>query len=394
MDFLGYRVHSLRFLFMPSFYAVAKGRIPGIYETWCEAEKQVKQYPGAIHKKFKNREEAFSFLSDSPPTTHHLSLSIAPMQPETFGKDIRTNHVRTRMKQQDETFIGMSQWNKADPILVDIHDDVPMNAILCDGKLQYLYAEISDDLLKQRLVNAKSTLQQKLLKTSKQRKKAALIQNVLSQYHAFKKRMSEAPDLLEIAFTDGACTSNGKLGAKASIGVYWETLDMLQSNSRPTTNTAKPLTSKFKEMIEEPFDHKSCKLIGKQTNNRAELTAIYAALRSSTTRTKSLLVCTDSSYAIKCLTDYMPKWRRNGWKRSLSTKEKYERTDPYKLFLKPDSTETDTSADVLNMDILLAIDYLRKKKEALGLQVHFLHIPSHCGIEGNELADSLASLAL
>ena len=40
------------------FYAVAKGRAPGIYESWSECEKQILKFSGAIHKSFKTRAEA------------------------------------------------------------------------------------------------------------------------------------------------------------------------------------------------------------------------------------------------------------------------------------------------------------------------------------------------
>ena len=32
------------------YYAVRKGRIPGIYRTWSECQKQVTGYPGAVFK--------------------------------------------------------------------------------------------------------------------------------------------------------------------------------------------------------------------------------------------------------------------------------------------------------------------------------------------------------
>nr|XP_036234164.1 ribonuclease H1-like [Bactrocera oleae] len=44
------------------FYAVAKGRKEGIYTTWAECEQQVKQFSGAIFKKFPSLSEATDFL--------------------------------------------------------------------------------------------------------------------------------------------------------------------------------------------------------------------------------------------------------------------------------------------------------------------------------------------
>lgn len=45
------------------YYAVRKGKIPGIYESWGEAETQVKGYSGAEYKSFKTLEEADIFMS-------------------------------------------------------------------------------------------------------------------------------------------------------------------------------------------------------------------------------------------------------------------------------------------------------------------------------------------
>ena len=44
------------------YYAVRKGRVPGIYRTWSECQKQVTGYPGAVFKGFVTEEEAQSFL--------------------------------------------------------------------------------------------------------------------------------------------------------------------------------------------------------------------------------------------------------------------------------------------------------------------------------------------
>lgn len=46
------------------YYAVKKGREPGIYESWDECKKIVMGYSGAIYKKFKNKDEALNFIND------------------------------------------------------------------------------------------------------------------------------------------------------------------------------------------------------------------------------------------------------------------------------------------------------------------------------------------
>lgn len=44
------------------YYAVRKGKTPGIYETWGKCEEQVKGYKGAEYKKFSTYEEALTFI--------------------------------------------------------------------------------------------------------------------------------------------------------------------------------------------------------------------------------------------------------------------------------------------------------------------------------------------
>lgn len=56
-----------------------------------------------------------------------------------------------------------------------------------------------------------------------------------------------------VVYTDGACSSNGRTGAAAGIGVYW--------GEEHVDNISEPL------------------LNGPPTNNRAELTAVIKAIQ-------------------------------------------------------------------------------------------------------------------
>lgn len=48
------------------FYAVKKGRQPGIYTNWPEAQKQVQGFSGAQYKSFTSQEEAVVYMEDKP----------------------------------------------------------------------------------------------------------------------------------------------------------------------------------------------------------------------------------------------------------------------------------------------------------------------------------------
>ena len=46
------------------FYAVKKGKKPGIYKSWDECKAQVDGYSGAVYKSFKILSEAEDFIND------------------------------------------------------------------------------------------------------------------------------------------------------------------------------------------------------------------------------------------------------------------------------------------------------------------------------------------
>ena len=71
------------------FYAVRKGRHPGIYTTWSDCEAQVKGFPGAIYKAFPTKAQALAFAGECLPNVTILppltSLPPADVLPTTDG---------------------------------------------------------------------------------------------------------------------------------------------------------------------------------------------------------------------------------------------------------------------------------------------------------------------
>ena len=59
---------------MAKYYAVKKGRIPGVYHTWDECKKQVDGYSGAVYKSFSSLHEANDFLIEKSKTVFHNGL--------------------------------------------------------------------------------------------------------------------------------------------------------------------------------------------------------------------------------------------------------------------------------------------------------------------------------
>lgn len=72
---------------MKYFYAVQKGRHPGVYENWSDCQREVTGAAGAVFKKFKTRAEAEAFVKadgydmelpfDEPEASNRSSVSAS-----------------------------------------------------------------------------------------------------------------------------------------------------------------------------------------------------------------------------------------------------------------------------------------------------------------------------
>ncbi len=89
-------------------------------------------------------------------------------------------------------------------------------------------------------------------------------------------------------FTDGACRGNPGPGGWAAL-LRYGTSDRVVTGAEPET-----------------------------TNNRMELLAAIEALECLT-RPCRVVLCTDSQYLRQGITEWMPRWRRNGWRTSRKT---------------------------------------------------------------------------
>jgi ribonuclease HI len=144
-----------------------------------------------------------------------------------------------------------------------------------------------------------------------------------------------------IIYTDGACKNNGSKNAKAGIGVYFSKRNNIKIND---------ISKKL--------------LCDKPTNNKAELTAILAALEKCYEKDikQNIIIYTDSDYCIKCITCWYPEW------------------------IKQPNFNKKKNIDILNK----IFKYYNENK------VKLIHIRSHTGLQdehsiGNESADKLAT---
>lgn len=102
----------------------------------------------------------------------------------------------------------------------------------------------------------------------------------------------------------------------------------------------------------------------RQTNQRAELTAISRALEI-VPRNRHVVIITDSRYAIDCVTTWYINWRKNGWK-------------------------TSAGKAVENKDLVESILVKMEERNKLQVQTDFEWIKGHANHPGNVEADRLA----
>ncbi|KAJ2170981.1 hypothetical protein GGF45_005120 [Coemansia sp. RSA 551] len=137
-------------------------------------------------------------------------------------------------------------------------------------------------------------------------------------------------------YTDGACSSNGRQGSQAGIGVWYGNGD--------SRNVSRPLAGSH------------------HTNQRAELAAMNEAIRGSNPN-QPLTIHSDSSYGIQAMTNWGSKWEQNGYR-------------------------TSSGGEVKNQDLIREGRDLMSSRNA---PVSFQHVSGHSGSYGNDQADSLAN---
>src|SRR5207302_1258832 len=98
------------------------------------------------------------------------------------------------------------------------------------------------------------------------------------------------------------------------------------------------------------------------TNNRMELLAAISALEKTAARPEPVVVCTDSTYMISGVTQWLPAWKRRGWLSS-------------------------TGDPVLNRDLWERLDALAR---ALAGRLSWRYVRGHSGHGGNERCDEIA----
>ncbi|XP_063296954.1 ribonuclease H1-like [Pelobates fuscus] len=258
------------------FYAVKRGRTPGVYNTWDECKAQVDRFPSARYKKFAAENEAWEFVRNTEEA-QTLNTDDGCGKPTSSPAKSSESHSKRPYKR-------------------------PLNPPLSSSE------------------------------TGQPAKRTKLID--ISSLPSLNNGTFNYMGDFTVVYTDGCCSRNGRLKARAGIGVYW--------------GPNHPLN------VAERLD-------GRQTNQRAEILAACKAIEVAKSQNITKLVLyTDSMFTINGITKWINSWKSKNWKLS-------------------------TGQNVINRE-----DFEKLDKLIEGIDIKWMHIPGHAGFSGNEAADRLA----
>lgn len=86
-----------------NYYAVAVGRVPGIYETWSDVQDMTRGYAGAIHKGFPTLQDAETWLSEYTDSMNTLAVD-SMLTVESLSED--QQKVLRAIDQGDNVFMS------------------------------------------------------------------------------------------------------------------------------------------------------------------------------------------------------------------------------------------------------------------------------------------------
>lgn len=272
-----------------AFYAVQKGRQKGVYTSWTECEVQVKGFAGSVFKRFGSRAEAQAF---SQAGNGYNGSAGGPASTLDAPSGSNYKQARRARSAQKATSNGV----RPAPNL------------------------------------AQTSASAKTLRHAVPNQPSPQLPSVFP---------SASADQI-IAYCDGSSIGNGKQGARAGWGVYFENPHMQHMNE-------------------------SRRLPGElQTNNRAELMAlirgIHLCYQVPGNKGRQLLLLTDSQYSMDCVEKWIKAWKKSQWK-------------------------TKNGTDVSNRDLIEILDSELQKYYP---RPKLVKVKGHSGIEGNDIVDRMA----
>ncbi|XP_011308875.1 ribonuclease H1 [Fopius arisanus] len=242
----------------PAYYAVAKGRIPGIYDNWIDTKQQVFKFSYCDFRKFFCWDDCFMYLR------------------------------RKGLTEGDFEFVcGRTHKEKHNP-----HQKFYTVAVGRRPGIYTLWANCQHEILG--YPGADWKIFECKLDAKKYMKRRGH-----KEYYKENARV-EVPHPLEIVtckkdkegrakvYVDGSATKNGLPGATAGIGVWWG--------------------------VDHPLNLSAPVEGHKATNIVAEIQAVTAACRIAIEfKIQKLRIFTNSEYLIKCMNEWWDNWVSNGF---------------------------------------------------------------------------------
>jgi ribonuclease HI len=292
------------------YYGVAIGHVPGVYTDWPSTQAQIKGCSGGLQQSFATREEAQAFVNEHR-RDHSVPISLRGDLSEASSAVGQGCKVSDTVSKKQKRNSGLAA------------------AVVTNGDVEYEpgmgpLPEGAED-------GFDRTLKMDL-------ESGAIRHKTEAELSGTKKQPTGDFTGQIVVYTDGSSLGNGQSGAVAGVGVYFGANDK--------RNVSEPLRG------------------SKQTNQRAELTAVARAL-DHVPIDRDVLIVTDSYYAIRCITEWSPKWLKNGWKNS-------------------------AGKDVENRDLVEPIVSRVCEREVCKAKTKFKWIKGHANDPGNVAADQLA----
>lgn len=292
------------------YYGVAVGHVPGVYTDYTAVQAQLKGALGGKHKAFATQAEAQAYVDESRCDKNAaIGLRDDPSGPTLATTHHSQNCGTSPKKQKTESALPRSVLANGDATYEPGLGPLPPDAE--DGFDRTLILDTETGFIR-----AKTEQEQQAMKPQPTGDFTGPI----------------------VVYTDGSSLGNGRTNAVAGVGVYF--------GPRDPRNISEPLRGE------------------RQTNQRAELTAVARAL-DNVPIDRSAEIVTDSNYAIKCLTEWFQKWEKTAWRNSVG---------------KP----------VENRDLIEPIIARIRERDCCKAKTTFRWVKGHANDPGNSAADELA----
>lgn len=217
--------------------------------TWGDCEAQVKGFKGARYKKFDSMAAADNFISVEGGATAYSNAAHAMPKQNYYSNNSRSNTTKSNLNKRSYSTSTKQNRNKN----YGPNDDSDYGYI--------------DKIIERSAPNPQRKTQ--LIEPPQPKRRR-------TDYGEFE---TDENGFVQV-YTDGACSDNGRLSARAGLGIYWGDGNAL--------NTSAPVS-------------------GQATNNCGEIQAATLAIKQALANgVKQLSINTDSKFLINAATKWIP----------------------------------------------------------------------------------------